>query len=332
MTGEMEITPARSLWAEAWHRLRRNRVAMVCLFIISLFFAIGLLGFVPARWKASTDPNVPMREGSLIDWLFAKTVGDKSKRDSYVRPMRRGNELEDSEGEDALPRTGLHVLGTDIHGEDVLLKVVKGVNTAVILGALTAAIYIPLGLFFGVIAGYFGGWIDDAVVYVYSTLACIPSILLLIALMRVMGRGLPQLCIALGVTRWVGLCRLVRGQTLMLRESEYVLAARAAGASRLRIVLLHIVPNLFHIVIIVFSLGFGTAVLSEAVLSYIGLGLRPDTVSWGQMISNARMELSRDPSVYWQLGGSAGALLVLVLAFNVFGDALRDALDPKLKT
>ncbi|MHC4789100.1 MAG: ABC transporter permease, partial [Planctomycetota bacterium] len=126
--------------------------------------------------------------------------------------------------------------------------------------------------------------------------------------------------------------RLIRGETLKLRESDYVVAARAVGAGRARILFRHIMPNVFHIVIISFTLGFSGIVLSEAVLSYIGIGVEATTISWGTMISEARMELSRDPSVWWHLAGAAGALFLLVLAFNVFGDALRDALDPKLKT
>ena len=312
---ETQVMEARSLWAEAWHRLRRNRVAMVCLAIIVVYLVIGLMDFIPVRQTLGSGDSATQRWGTLVDWLFVKVVGATDKAESYLPPLR-----------------GRHVMGTDILGVDVLYKAVKGVRTAMILGGLTAAIYIPLGLLFGIIAGYFGKIIDDAIVYIYSTLACIPGILLLIALMSVMGKGLVQLCIAMGVTSWVGLCRLMRGETLKLRESDYVLAARALGAGWPRIIFRHILPNLFHIVIITFTLGFSGIILSEAVLSYIGIGVEATTISWGTMISEARMELSRDPSVWWHLTAAAGALFVLVLAFNVFGDALRDALDPKLKT
>jgi len=308
------IREARSLWAEAWRRLRRNRIAMVCLAVISLYLALGLLGFVPVRQRQGAGEAATVRRIDLVDWAFLKLVGPTDREESYVPPL-----------------TGRHLLGTDIMGTDVLYKAVKGVRTAVVLGGLTAAIYIPLGLLFGIVAGYFGGLVDDLIVYVYSTLACVPGILLLIALMSVMGKGLVQLCLAMGVTSWVGLCRLIRGETLKLRESDYVLAARAVGAGRARIILRHILPNLFHIVIISFTLGFSGIVLSEAVLSYIGVGVEATTISWGTMISMARMEVSRDPSVWWHLAGGAAALFVLVLALNVFGDALRDALDPRLR-
>ncbi len=314
MNGEPQ-REVRSLWGEAWHRLRRNRLAMLCLAIIALYVAVGLLDFVPVGPLLPEEAKAGGREVTFIDWVFTRAVGEPAKEESYAAPGEAG-----------------HPLGTDIQGMDVLYKTVKGINTAIVLGGLTAAIYIPLGLLFGIIAGYFGGFIDDLVVYVYSTLACIPGILLLIALMTVMGKGLPQLCIALGVTSWVGLCRLIRGETLKLRESDYVLAARAVGAGSFRIIFLHILPNLFHIVIIVFTLGFSGIVMSEAVLTYIGVGVDPQTISWGMMISNARMELARFPSVWWQFAGSAAALFLLVLCFNVFGDALRDALDPRLRT
>jgi peptide/nickel transport system permease protein len=303
------IGQVRSLWAEAWHQLRRRRLAMVCLGVIAAYFVVGALDFIPASRRPSTGER-----RTLVDWAFDDTVGPTNREQSYVPPG-----------------TGRHLMGTDLDGRDVLYKTVKGVKTAVVLGTLTAAIYIPVGLLLGVVAGYFGRFVDDAIVYVYSTLACIPGILLLIALMAVMKPGLYKLCLALGVTNWVGLCRLIRGETLKLRESEYVLAARALGASHGHIILRHIVPNVMHIVIITFSLGFSGIVLSEAVLTYLGVGVEPNRISWGQMITSAKMELSREPSVWWQFTAAAAALFLLVLAFNIFGDALRDAMDPRLR-
>jgi peptide/nickel transport system permease protein len=341
MTDE-PIKKARSLWGEAWVRLRRNRLAMVSLAVIVVFVGVGLMDFVPMTVEKHDGSR---QRSSFIEYMFHVSVGATNKEESYVPPMTTGREFlqrriaqEKERGratahlEAALGRaTGLHVLGTNIAGDDLLMLTLRGINTAVILGVGTALISIPLGLLLGIVAGYFGGRVDDAIVYVYSTLACVPGILLLIALMHIMHRGLVQLCIALGVTGWVGLCRLIRGQTLSVREQEYVLAARALGAGHSRIILRHIMPNLFHIVIITFTLAFGGIVMSEAVLSYLGLGVGTETASWGRIIQGARMELSRTPSVWWPLSSAAGALLVLVLAFNIFGDALRDALDPRLK-
>jgi peptide/nickel transport system permease protein len=183
----------------------------------------------------------------------------------------------------------------------------------------------------GVLAGFFGGWVDDAVQYLYSTLASVPWVLLVVAFMLVFGRGLPQLCVVMGLTGWVSLCRVLRGETMKLREREYVQAALALGVSRFRVIYQHVIPNLMHLVLISVVLRFSGLVLAEAVLSYIGVGVGPDTASWGAMIDQARSELGRDPVVWWSLGGAFAAMFALVLTANLFGDALRDALDPRLR-
>jgi len=357
-----EMQPARSLWSEARHRVWHNKLAMFCLVIISLYLAIGVGSFIPLRdpeavkaheqklkllmESEDTDPaeleqlkesRKNIRRIGLIPWTFYHLVGASNKDEGYASPGKTGRQHLEDEGklEDVEKRgdkpTGRHLMGTNFIGVDVLMMTIQAVQTAMVLGFLTAAISIPIGLFFGLLAGYFGGRIDDGVVYVYSTLACIPGILLLVGLMQVLGKGLYQLCFAMGIVGWVGLCRLIRGQTFLLRESEYVLAARAVGASHGRIIWRHILPNLTHIIIITFTLSFGGIIMSEAILSYIGMGVSDTTVSWGTMIQQSRMELSRDPSVWWPLASAAVALMILVLAFNIFGDALRDALDPKLK-
>jgi peptide/nickel transport system permease protein len=148
----------------------------------------------------------------------------------------------------------------------------------------------------------------------------------------VFGRGLDKLCYALGITSWVGLCRLIRGETLKHRDREYVRAARALGVSSWRIMGRHILPNLLPTVIISVTLGFSGLVLSETILSYLGIGVDAGTGSWGNMIDAARLELARDPIIWWNLEGATSALFLLVLAFNLFGDALRDAIDPRLRS
>ena len=323
--GMDDMQEARSLWAEARHRMWQNKLAMFCLFIISLYVAVGAASFIrlpipleaPEASEVAEDSEVPKAERKklgLIPWTFYHLVGPSNKEEGYASPGQTGRQcleqkgtLEELEKKGVKP-TGRHLMGTNFIGDDVLMMTFQGVQTAMILGFLTAALSIPIGLFFGLLAGYFGGKTDDMIVYVYSTLACIPGLLLLI-----------------------GLCRLIRGQTFLLRESEYVLAARAVGASHARIIWRHILPNLTHIIIITFTLGFGGIIMSEAILSYIGMGVGDTAVSWGTMIQQSRMELPRDPSVWWLLTSASVALMILVLAFNIFGDALRDALDPKLK-
>ncbi|MBW2294786.1 MAG: ABC transporter permease, partial [Deltaproteobacteria bacterium] len=254
---------------------------------------------------------------SIIDRMFI----DVRER-SYSAPMA------DVEfyGAKPLLHPNSHLMGTDIIGRDVIYLALKGVRVAILIGGLTSLIAIPLSLLFGIAAGYFGGRIDDFVFFVMSTLASMPGLLLLIALIMAMGRSTLSICIALAVTSWVGFCRIVRGETLKLRELDYVEAARVLGVSEFQIVLRHILPNLTHLVIITFVLTFSGLVLSEAVLAWLGIGVDG---SWGQMIDQARSELSRDPAVWWNITAAGAALFGLLLAVNIVGDAVRDILDPR---
>ena len=306
------------LWAEAFRRLRRNPVAVVALCVILLYGTVAFLDSV--GWRQGK--NAEFR--TVVDRVF-----QRPQERTYSAPLAKRTTGEP----DPQPlQHGRHILGTDAVGDDVLYKALKGCRTAVIVGGLTSLIVTPLALFFGLIAGYYGRRIDDLVQYVYTVLDSIPNILLLIALMLVLGRGLTQLCIALSVTAWVGLCRLTRGETLKHREREYVRAAKALGVSDARILARHILPNLLPIVIINVTLGFSGRVLSEAVLSYLGIGVDPGTGSWGNMIDAARLELAREPIIWWNLTAASAALFILVLAFNLLGDALRDAVDPRLRS
>jgi peptide/nickel transport system permease protein len=237
-----------------------------------------------------------------------------------------------------------HIFGTDKVGGDVFYRSIKSIRTGLVIGSVTTLIVIPFAIFFGMIAGYFGGIVDDIIQYVYSTLASIPSVLLIVSFMLLIevgedvldiawraDRRLLSLCIIMGITSWTGLCRLIRGETLKLRELEYVQAALSFGVNRLSILSRHIVPNLMHIVLISFILRFSGLVLAEAVLAYIGIGVDPSMESWGNMINTARLELAREPVVWWNLVAAFFFMFGLVLPANLFGDALRDALDPRLK-
>ena len=240
---------------------------------------------------------------------------------------------------------GYHVLGTDKAGQDVLYMALKSVRTGLVIGTLTTLIVTPFAILFGVLAGYFGGRVDDIIQYVYTTLASIPDILLIAAAMLIFQVGLTAketvlsaderlvyLCIIMGITSWTGLCRLIRAEVLKLREIEYVQAADAFGVSRPTIMLRHLVPNVLHIVLISVILRFSGLVLAEAVLAYVGIGVDPSMQSWGNIINQARLELAREPVVWWNLLAAFVFMLGLVLPANVFGDAVRDALDPRLRT
>ncbi|MBI3245405.1 MAG: ABC transporter permease [Deltaproteobacteria bacterium] len=238
-----------------------------------------------------------------------------------------------------------HLLGTDKTGQDVFYVALKSVRTGLVIGTLTTLIVTPFAILCGVLAGYFGGWVDDIIQYVYSTLESIPDILLIAAAMLIFQVGLTEeetivsadkrlvyLCVIMGITSWTGLCRLLRAEVLKLREIEYVQAADAFGVNRMHIILRHLVPNVMHIVLISIVLRFSGLVLAEAVLAYVGIGVDPSMQSWGNMINQARLELAREPVVWWNLFAAFVFMLGLVLPANLFGDAVRDALDPRLRT
>jgi peptide/nickel transport system permease protein len=311
------------LWAEAYRRLRRNPLAIGAICVIGLYVGVALLDSV--GWQ--NDIASPRR--TLLDRVFDARYRNKQER-TYSAPFGRTTFGEPNPRPLIFP--GQHPLGTDGTGEDVLYLTLKGCRTALIVGGLTQLIVTPIALLFGMMAGYFGKRVDDAIQYLYSVLDSIPSILLLIALLLVMGRGLVSLCVALGVTSWVGLCRLIRGETLKHRDREYVRAARALGVSDARILMRHILPNLLPIVIISITLGVSGLMLSEATLSYLQVGVEPGQGSWGNMVDAARQELAREPIIWWNITAAATALFILVLAFNVLGDALRDAVDPRLRS
>jgi ABC-type dipeptide/oligopeptide/nickel transport system permease subunit len=224
-----------------------------------------------------------------------------------------------------------HWMGLDIFGRSVLLKTIQGAYTAMYVGLGSTLIAIPIGVFMGTLAGYFGGWVDDIITWIYTTFTNIPELLLLIAIAIAIGKGIDTVVIALGVTSWVGLARLIRAEFLKHKNREYVTAAQALGSGHVRRMLLHIFPNVLHIVIIGFSLRFVTAIKSEVVLTYLGLGAEIGRgSSWGLMISDASGELIQ--GVWWGLVAATAAMLPIVLAFSLFADALRDAVDPKLRT
>lgn len=242
-----------------------------------------------------------------------------------------------------------YLLGTDRSGNDVIFQALKSIRTALVIGTLTTLAMLPPALGFGIAAGYFKGWVDDVIQYIYTTLTSIPGVLLIAAcvlMMQVYMDNHPEyfetvasradtrlvvLCLILGLTGWSGLCRLLRAETLKLRELEYVQAARAFGVGHWGIMRRHLLPNLMHVVLITLVLEFSGLVLYEAVLSYLGIGVDPSMPSFGTMIDASRLEMSRDPMIWWNLLGAFVFLLALVLAANIFADAVQRAFDPRAR-
>jgi peptide/nickel transport system permease protein len=244
-------------------------------------------------------------------------------------------------------------MGCDVEGVSIVSKLIRGLQLAFIIGIIPTVISSIIAVVMGLVAGYFGKLLDDIIVFIISTVASIPLLLLLIAFIQavrnsdrivewfeVVGvgeedahwRNLILVLIVIGLTTWIGLSRLVRAEVLKHKNREYIDAARALGYGHIRVLFRHILPNVFHIVIITFTIGFVGAVALEVFLSYVGIGVEAKLPTWGQMITGGRSELQRDPSVWWPLTFATIFLFVLSLSFSLFGDALRDALDPKLRT
>lgn len=281
---------SKSLWGDAWERLVRNPVAMISLVVIIFYIAIALLGSM-----------------GIIGADFA--VVDNAK--SFAGPSKE------------------FWFGTDFFGRNILSRTIQATGTALSVGFFSSLIALSIGVTLGAISGYFGGWIDDIIAWLYTTIDSIPYILLMSAFQIALGQGLGNILLALGLTSWVTLCRIVRAEFLKQKEKDYVEAARSLGASNFRRIFLHILPNVMHLVLIQFGLLFVTAIKTEVILSFLGLGVEVGTPSWGVMINDARQEIQNG---HWEnLIAATVFMFGLILTVNLFNDALRDALDPKLK-
>jgi ABC-type dipeptide/oligopeptide/nickel transport system permease subunit len=340
----------RTAWARVW----ANRRARIAAAVLAVFFAIGIADSLHYRPQLSEEqgkpPSYSVEVLSVLDALLMplKTRTEKTYSEPLATHLFAKETIEEG-GRDypSLKHPGTHLFGTDKVGQDVFYLTLKSIRTGLLIGTLTTLIMLPAAILLGIVAGYVGGWVDDVIQYLYTTLNSIPGVLLIAAavlMMQVIIDTHPQwfataaeradarllaLCAILGVTSWTGLCRLLRGETLKLREMEYVQAARAFGVGPLAIMLRHILPNVMHIVLIAIVMDFSGLVLAEAVLSYVGIGVDPSTISFGTMINAARLELAREPMVWWSLAAAFVFMFVLVLAANLFADAVRDAFDPR---
>lgn len=279
---------SRSYYVDAMMRLRKNRSAMVCLAIIVIFIFIALA----ADWIAPYDP--------------------------YEIDLK--NILAEPSAE--------HWMGTDEQGRDIFSRILFGTRISLAVGLVSQVISTALGVVLGSIAGYYGGKIDMLISRMMEIFSAFPDLLFAIGIMFVLGPGIINIFIALGILGWVGTARLVRSQVLQIKEMEYVAAAKSSGATSFWLITRHMIPNCVSTIIILITMGIPGAIMSEASLSFLGLGVHPPTASWGSMINTGRIYILSDPT-YSVFPGIA--IIILVLAFNIFGDGLRDALDPRLK-
>jgi len=324
-----ELPAGHSLWANAWIQLRLSRLAMVCLWIVGIYTALALYGEVVFRWYEYKDVTPPYQRQNLDEQYmspgFTRLYHAAANFEAKGRHGRPVSVLA-SKGLKTLIH---HPFGTDGLGRDVLSRVIQGTRIAFQVGIITSLIAIPIGVILGCLAGYFGGRLDDFIVWLIGTFASIPALLFILAIAMVVGKGLLGVYLAIGLTTWVGLSRLIRGEVIKHKSRPYVVAARALGLSHGRVIFRHILPNVFHIVIVSFTLRFPAAISTEVFMSFLGIGVQGEP-SWGVMISNARLRLWH--GVWWEMTFVTLAIFGIVLAFNLLGDALRDALDPRLRT
>lgn len=280
----------------AWRQIWGNRTARWCLAVLAVFTVAALWGEAARAWYAWKDVTPP--------W----DLQDMASR--YMAPC------------------AAHWLGTDGLGRDVGLRLAQGARIAFQVGVVSSLIAIPLGVLLGALGGWYGKWLDELVVWLSTTFAAIPGLLFVLAIAMVVGKGLLGVFLAIGLTTWVGICRLIRAEVMRHKQLGYVQAARALGYSGPRILFLHILPNVAHVALVSFTLRFPAAIGTEVFLSFLGIGAQGEP-SWGTMLSSARLRLWE--GVWWELAAVTVSIFAVVLAFNLLGDILRDALDPRLR-
>ncbi len=329
------------LWALAWRRLRADRIAMVSLAIVGLFIVMLLLsrsGVIVADWEQEVAvsyappsfmgarPALPGTEPQAapasMDNTFDPLADDI--RAIQAELAKGGARAADQVKRDTLP------FGADKWGHDVIKKTIKGAETSIVVGLVAALLAVSLGTLFGAVSGYFGGFVDDLFNWFYSIFTSIPSILMILTVAAVLQqKGVGTIVLILGLTGWTGPYRLIRAEYMKHKAREYVMAADAIGASHWRKMFSHIFPNVSHVALVQMSILVVGFIKAEVILSFLGFGVPVGVVSWGSMLNEAQNELIL--GMWWQLTAAAMAMALLVTAFSLFTDALRDALDPKLK-
>ncbi|MFG6447970.1 ABC transporter permease [Roseateles sp. BYS180W] len=342
MSSSSNAAPTRSqgVWAAAWRRLRADKMGMVSMVIVALCLLLVTasgLGLVAQNWqKEVAVPNAPPTfmgpAPAENTGVIAQPKGpnvDISDIDPLAPKYKEWEELaktyhtEDTVKAETLPA------GADRLGRDVLAKVVKGAEISIMVGVLAALVATLIGTVLGAISGFFGGKVGDFLEWVYNVFTAMPNILLIFAFAVIFGRGVLPVVMILGLAGWTGIYRLVRAEFMKHSVREYVRSAEAIGASKTSRMFKHILPNVSHVALVQLSLHVVGFIKSEVILSYLGLGVSVDQVSWGTMLSEAQSELIL--GYWWQLAVVTGFMAIFVTAFALFTDALRDALDPKLR-
>ena len=295
-----EARKSLGLWADTWRRLRRNKLALVGLAIIIVFMLVGLSQIIASLAHIQLTPYDP---NGVNYSLSPKGIG--------VGPSWH------------------HPFGTDYLGRDILSRTIVASRISMLVGVIAVAIALVIGLALGPVAGYYGGFVDTVIMRMADIFFAFPYILFVLLLLTVLGPGFVNVFIAIGLLSWASYARINRGSVLSVKSQEFVEAARAQGASDLRSIFRHVLPNTMAPVYVAIAMGVGGAIVTEAGLSFLGIGIQPPDASWGSMISSY---LSYFPAgSWWMLAFPSVALVVTVFGFISFGNGLRDATDPKLK-
>ncbi len=334
-------TRSQGVWFESWKRFRTNRVGLVSMAVVAFFLvlvALSSAGIVAKNWQAEIGlPDARptfMGEGVEIDKMVIDEEKlpkvDISAIDPLAPKYKEWDERASKIVVTEVPRADTLPLGADRIGRDVLAKAIKGAEISILVGILAALVATTIGVVFGALAGFFGGKIGDLLEWFYNVFTSIPGILLIFAFAAVLQeRGVTTVVIILGFTGWTGIYRLIRAEYLKHSQREYVRAAESIGVSTPARMFRHILPNVSHVILVQLSILVVAFIKAEVILSYLGLGVSIDQVSWGTMLSEAQVDLLRGK--WWQLAAATGFMAVFVTAFALMTDALRDALDPKLR-
>lgn len=339
----------QGVWRAAWARLRADRIGVVSLVVVCAFLLMVLLsalGVVAGHWQEEVGvpsapptfmgPRIETQEAQTqtLDALTQSEPGeietlDLTDVDPLAPKYKEWNERAAQIQVTEPVRAQTLPFGADRIGRDVLSKAVKGAEVSIFVGVFAAAVATLIGTLLGAFAGYVGGSVDDFLEWLYNVFTAIPDILLIFAFAAVLGRGMTTVVMILALVGWTGMYRQVRAEYIKHRGREYVRAAEAIGVSHMQRMFVHILPNVSHVVLVRMSILVVGFIKAEVILSFLGLGVPVDAVSWGTMLSEAQVELVR--GYWWQLAAATGFMAVFVTAFALFTDALRDALDPKLR-
>ncbi len=355
MTQALDHSPAgslpevsRGLWALGWRRLRRDRVGMISLGIVTFYLLIclgGALGIIGATWrdevaKPYAPPTLlqhfaPQGEELTGENIRSANADDDAGRtglsaanDPLADLLAGIGDGADQYRNEEVERAQTLVLGADQRGRDILQKILKGTSVSVFIGLFGALSAILIGTVLGAFAGYFGRWVDDLLMWFYSVFTSIPDMLLLLSFAAVLSRGINTVILVFALASWTGTFRLMRAEFMRHKTREYVMAADAIGASHLRRMFIHILPNVSHLLLVQFSLMTIGMIMSEAVLSFLGFGVGITQTSWGSVLAEVPTELLQ--GYWWQMASVTVFMSVLVTAFSLLTDSLRDALDPRV--